>query len=159
MDLCKQGAFEAGVLLFFIATHEDFIPDYPTGCGDPGRIAYDVMTAVDWSCVPASYPAGLRDLLAGLLTCDARTRWSIRAAMNSLRELVIAEGMVCTLQLVFVLMSLYRYAGLRVCARARACVCVHVRVRVCACLRVWYCCRYRYYFLALLLVLTLYTAD
>ncbi len=94
MDLRKQGAFEAGVLLFFIATHEDFFPDYPTGCGDAGSVSYDAVTALDWSFVPASYPAGVRDLLAGLLACDASARWSIRAAINCLRELVIAEGLV-----------------------------------------------------------------
>jgi hypothetical protein len=109
MDLRKQGSFEAGILLHVIATHEDFFPDYPIGCGDAGSIAYDVMTAIDWSFVPASYPAGVRDLLAGLLTCDASARWSIRAAINSLRELVIAEGMVCV------------------------CVCLCVCVCVCAC--------------------------
>jgi hypothetical protein len=94
LDFSKQGSFEAGVLLHVIATHEDFFPDYPTGCGAAGCIGYDVMTAVDWSFVPVSFPAGVRGLLAGLLTCDASARWSIRAAINSLRELVIAEGLV-----------------------------------------------------------------
>jgi hypothetical protein len=94
MDVSKQGSFEAGILLHVLATHEDFFPDYPTGCGDAGSVAYDAVAVIDWSFVPASYPAGVRDLLAGLLTCDASARWSIRAAINSLRELVIAEGMV-----------------------------------------------------------------
>ncbi len=105
MDFSKQGSFEAGILLHVIATHEDFFPDYPTGCGAAGCIAYDVMTAIDWSFVPAAYPAGVRDLLAGLLTCDASARWSIRAAINSLRGLVIAEGMVCARARVFALLS------------------------------------------------------
>ncbi len=115
MDLSKQGSFEVGILLHFIATHEIFLPDYPADAGLAGHVAYDTLKSIQWQHVPASYPDGVRSLLAGLLACDASARWSIRMTINSLRELVIAEGMV----------------WMSVCVCVCVCVCVRACVRVC----------------------------
>jgi hypothetical protein len=34
INFSRQGSFEVGMLLHFIATHEEFLLDYPTGYGD-----------------------------------------------------------------------------------------------------------------------------
>ena len=96
IDFSKQGSFEAGSLLYYIGTHEDALPEYPSGVeyGPSGGISYDVSTAVNWSFVPATYPPAIVRLLSGLLSCDPSLRWSIPAAINQLREVVIEQGMV-----------------------------------------------------------------
>ena len=96
IDFSKQSSFEVGSLLYYIATHEDALPEYPSGYeyGPSGGITYDVLTAVEWSFLPAMYPPVIRRILTGLLMCDPALRWDIRTAINELREVVIAQGMV-----------------------------------------------------------------
>ena len=96
IDFSKQSSFEAGSLLYYIATHEDALPEYPSGYeyGPSGGITYDVLTAVEWSFLPATFPAAIKRILTGLLICDPALRWDIHTAINELREVVIAQGMV-----------------------------------------------------------------
>ena len=59
IDFSKQSSFEVGSLLYYIATHEDALPEYPSGYeyGPSGGITYDVLTAVEWAFLPAMYTA------------------------------------------------------------------------------------------------------
>ncbi len=97
VDFSKQGSFELGCLAYYIATHEDALPDYPLVYGASGYLNYDVHAVVNWSLLPASYPAGVKRMLAGLLACDPAARWSISAAIAAFRDVAITVGMVCSL--------------------------------------------------------------
>lgn len=43
MDLSKQGSFETGVMLYWMATQRDALPDYPAAYGPPGGVFFSTI--------------------------------------------------------------------------------------------------------------------
>lgn len=88
--MSKQGAFESGVLLYWMATKRDALPDYPAAFGTPGSIFYDV-NKVDWSVFPSVYPLQLQVVVRSLLECDPLRRALVGEAIEALQSITKAQ--------------------------------------------------------------------
>lgn len=86
MDLSKQGSFECGVLLYWMATQRDALPNYPASYGSPGNIRYSV-SRIAWSAMPAAYPPGVQAIVQGLMEFDHTRRMSVADAKAALLAL------------------------------------------------------------------------
>lgn len=78
MDMSGQGAFETGVLLYWMAAQRDALPDYPAAYGAPGSVSYELDPRSARSELAVSL--SIHSLILGLLECDPESRMSVQAA-------------------------------------------------------------------------------
>lgn len=92
-----QPAFEAGCLLFYVATGGLPLPYYPNGFGELGKTEYDVAKDVNWAAFPPDYSPRIRKAIQGLLEYRPFKRSTLDAAFKTLFPLVRLhwEGVLC----------------------------------------------------------------